>query len=66
MVYLFIIIDLVFCGLCLYITALYKELQQMLRCTDVKSDDLEFHDGKVQYIRRGLRDGIEFHLAIIK
>lgn len=66
MVYLFVSIDLVFCGLCIYITAMYKELQRKLRLIDTETNNLEFHDEKEQYIRKSLRDSIMYHLAIIK
>lgn len=62
----FITVDILFCGLCLYIVAMYKELQRMLECIDRKSNDLELLTDKDQYNRRRLIDCIESHWVIIR
>lgn len=48
-------IDLSFCGLCLYIVAMYKELQRIL----CRIDNMKEH-------RLRLCDCIEFHLVILR
>lgn len=53
-------------GICLYIIAMYKELQLMLKCMDATSRDLDIHSEKTQYHRDHLRDSIEFHLEITR
>lgn len=66
LVVVLITVDFFFMGLCLYIIAMYKELQLMLKCIDRESEDLEKHVDKAQYHRKLLRDSIEFHLLIIR
>lgn len=63
---LFITIDLLFLGLCLYIVAMYKELQRMLRCIDINVKVLLTRNGNAIYYRRSLCECIEIHLAIIR
>lgn len=65
-VILFLTVDLLFSGLCIYIAAMYKELQRMLGCIDLKSKNLETHNDKSQNIRLNLRNCIEFHMVIIR
>lgn len=61
MVTVIITIDLLFCGLCLYIVAMYKELQKNLECIDQNSNVLLINNNDNSF-----GDCIEFHLAIIR
>lgn len=56
-VVIFTTIQSLFCGMCLYIVAMYKELQNMLKCIDGNSREK---------IKRNLCDCIKYHLAILK
>lgn len=64
---LFITIDLLFCGLSLYIVAMYESLQKVLQSIDQESNHLqnENEDNKQKH-RQSLCDCIDNHLAIIR
>lgn len=63
---LILTIDLMFCGLCLYIAAMYKELQRMLGCSDKKSKVMLIKSSEACAHKQSLCDCIQFHLAIIR
>lgn len=64
MAVLILTIDILFGGLCLYIVAMYKELQRLVGCIDQKQKI--GNSDKAHEQRHRLRDSIEFYLAIIR
>lgn len=63
---LILTIDLMFCGLCLYIVAMYQELQRMLGCSDQKSKVMPNGNTDAFDHRKSMCDCIQYHLAIIR
>lgn len=59
-------IDLLYCGLCLYIVAMYKELQILLGGIDQKPKVLHLKKYVAVGNRKSLCECIEFHLAVIR
>lgn len=57
-------VDILFCGLCLYIVAMYKDLQTTLRCIDQNANAINIEN--VHERRQNVRDCIEFHLETIR
>lgn len=55
-------IDLLFCGLCMYIVAMYKDLQRLLRRRDQTINTENVNEQQ----RHSLCDCVEMHLAIIR
>lgn len=66
MVTIIVTIDLFFCGLCLYIVAMYKDLQKVLGNIDQYPIVMLNNCDNAHGHRQELRDCIEFHLAIIR
>lgn len=66
MVTIIITTDVLFCGLCLYVVAMYKELQRVLMCNEQKSNVMLINNDNAHDHRGNIRDAIEFYLAIIR
>lgn len=61
-----IAIDLLLCGMCLYIMAMYKELQRQLGRIDQKPNIMLIKSNHLNDQQQSLIDCIEFHLGIIR